>query len=1158
MNTITTTSTSEKKHKTRPEKFHRSYSQPSRLLKRNAAKESSVQKRKLSRSLTNLKRKFLKIVETPIKPKKLIETTWKYEDEDDYFEYEETKRSSNTAKSMHRDPFKRDEEPASMDETPVRYEVDKNRREDSHNAFDVFEYMMELENSKPNRIFPHLQPKNLKPFGSNENLFFPMNYKKQQKIVYPIRETKSSEKATRSRYNDVQYKQYSSYNRTQKEYPGYEESKKFAVCEKKSAHRKYSTTTSKEARNTPRRSFLNGGSRSKITLSTTKSFTRKSSTSLLKKPIKKLNTFTRRTTEELLKQNGNSVRARSKTNLRSNDRFYNTSTKDPVCKIDDYVTVKLGELQEECRRVKKCKPKKINFGKLPKMPPPDCPCFEEPPLKEGTPLNPLKKRYEPKDLRNLNCDIPECTTPRADANYKIKMKTLPLLELQDCPCEERVLKDFRIKRLPKKKVPEPPKVCNECVGEECCPDRADRQYTIKKKVLPKLKINTCPCIEPEMLKDVPLKRMKPMERIEPPKLCPKIDECLLTPRADANLEIKQKSLPILKPTCICIEAKPIEPAPRLRRMKKIKYIEKPKPDCNPRECHDAIRADDGQKLEKKKLPKFIPQHCPCLEEEMPTKGVKLRRLKMRHVPKEKDKICPALLECSPRADDGLVMKPKQLPQLKLYDCPCVEYVMKTVPPLKRLVPKPVPEPNNECAECIGDECCPPRSDDGKKVQPKRLPALSAGNCPCIEEEPMKNAKPLAQLKKRPVFEKPKICPDDLRCDDNERADDGREVKAKKLPKFTVSDCPCVEAPEPEDVQPLTRLKKVHIPEPCKVCPRPDDCDETPRADEDDWMYWKRCEVAPPPCPGEPSWKGSRRSYSTTCAYNSELQPLKYEVSDWTSRSGDGGNAYNLMFDLNDSPPKIFTHETLEALTKSPKDSILGQRAVNPIDYVAFAVCRDHLGITSSKSSLRDGKCKSANYTDVSALFNTINRMISTYSIQYQANDGKNCECPPHIEHLQPKNPIIKPKENFLVAYPDDATLETAASRSSLYERVRKDSNEKCDEDLEAKKEKALCEMKENLDNLDKLCHDTCKTANDESKQPRMSLWERIVNYFKARPDCPSPEEFKKLRLKEDAEKAASKAGLCLYDPKEMLRKNEKDLPKVITAGNSCSEQCSKK
>lgn len=57
-----------------------------------------------------------------------------------------------------------------------------------------------------------------------------------------------------------------------------------------------------------------------------------------------------------------------------------------------------------------------------------------------------------------------------------------------------------------------------------------------------------------------------------------------------------------------------------------------------------------------------------------------------------------------------------------------------------------------------------------------------------------------------------------------------------------------------------------------------------------------------------------------------------------------------------------------------------------------------------------------------------------------------------------------------------------------------------------------------------------------------TLVSNIVNYFKAR-DCPSPEEFKRMRLRAIAERAANRAGLTICEPKDACKTY--NMPKVI-------------
>jgi hypothetical protein len=530
------------------------------------------------------------------------------------------------------------------------YELSDGSRNDG-NYYDVLEYMKKMEQNKQKHLFVHLQPGNLKPYGSNDNLYCPASFKKAGKIVYPTMTTTAASQMDRKKkkFDDSQYKEYSSYQ-SEKEYPGYEDTKKVALHEKSSSKSvdvnkmNYSTSCNK----TKKASTKAGVEAKGPKLSLSSSFSRRSSTALLKKKKKDkalvesvleeknlggMDQFYQNISESASKRRSSEcfLKTESSHDLLGGDRSYNTSTtlqhnnKSSKVICDDYVTVKLGQLQEECRRVKRCKPKKIHFGRLPKLSPPDCPCIEDIPLKEGKPLVRLKKRFEEKEAEKICAQELVCTTPRADANYKIKRKTLPVIQAQECPCEEREMTDFVIRRLPKKKIPEPPKVCIECVGKECCPPRADDNLKVDKKVLPKLEINNCPCVEEEPLRDVPLNRLKPKAVKEPERICKVAAKCDETIRADHGLQVKKKVLPIIKSDCACVEQPPPEDVPPLRRLKKIKYVEKPRPSCETVLCADAVRADKDLKVKQRKLPVFVPQNCPCIEEDIPDVFFQLKR-----------------------------------------------------------------------------------------------------------------------------------------------------------------------------------------------------------------------------------------------------------------------------------------------------------------------------------------------------------------------------------------------------------------------------------------------------------------------------------------------------------------------------------------------------
>ncbi|EFA12843.2 uncharacterized protein LOC103315087 [Tribolium castaneum] len=1130
-------------------KGQRSYSQPPKHQFRRKTKQDFYQLRQLSKSLQNLRDSRFK------------------EDEFEEFEAEEKPRFSVTpVDTSFRETAKEFKEKyvpeEKNDEGNPIYELGECSRSEE-NYYQVFHHFKKSEDNKMKRLFMHLQPCNLRPYGSNDNLFYPNFSKKKIKIVYPSAPRTGESEPSRRKFDGIHYKEFSSYRLEKKESTGHEDGKKLSLGEKSSSKmiinkKNYSTSCMK-----PRKTLTKSGVDLKgPKLTVCKSLTRRSSTALVKKhkketkksqldAIVKSNIATLEQLTKKINESRTKRLNREQSNTCGWSRSYNTYNKPADINCDDYVTVKLSELKEECRKLKKCKPKKISFGRLPKLTSPDCPCIEDVPLKEGKPLIRLKKRFDVKEPKNVCESELVCTTPRADDNYKVVPKTLPVIQPQECPCEEREMTDFVIKRLPKKHIPEPKRICSSCDDEICCAPRADASYKHKVKPLPKLKPNNCPCIEEIPLKNVPLHRLKAKPIKEPERKCSELHVCEI-PRADDGLKVEQKVLPTIKSECVCVEPPPLEPGTPLPRLPKFKYVEKPRESCDLPPCYDAVRADGDLKVTAKKLPVFVPQNCPCKEEVIPDAPVKMKRLKMRNIPKEKKKVCVEEV-CGERADDGMKIKPKQLPVLEPKECPCVPTEMKDAPPLKKLVPKPVQERPRPCL--VVTECTTPRADEKLKVQKKSLPVLPPGACPCIEPEPPLDVKPLKKLKKKPVVFK-RVCTVVEECT-TERADENLKVKVKKLPKLDVPDCPCIEPSPPEDVKPLARLKKVHIPEPKRICPVVDSCEEATRADEDDWLYWKRVEVKPPEC--EPK-KTNKRSFSTvarrfycTSTKNNDLFQLKYDVPQ-LSVSEFGAKPYNVIIDIKPSAPLILTQQPLKSHQVEGFDTSLARKRSKrsrsePVDCVTFVIYKSN--------SLGASKSVKEPSSDV-VLFSNNSRFISTCSTLYEYSERKDklkdhvtpsCECPPNDRHLQPRNPIIPEKETFITQYPADELVDHAAKKSRMYYKTRK-----ADVDSHERKEEAEDECKEEEQERAKAI---CEVGKDGTTkvEKQLTLWEKIVNYFKARP-CPSPEEFRKMRLREDAERAASKAGLCLYDPKEMLRKNEKELPKVITA-SSARDDCQK-
>lgn len=339
------------------------------------------------------------------------------------------------------------------------YEVTDRTAIPNQPFFDVFQrYQEKTELTK----FKHLQPCSLKPYGTEQKDFLVSNRQKKLKIVYPSGSSGIEE--------NIHYK----HSSTRKKNSDCGDTKKAPV---------YKTSSTK----------MISKNYSTVAKSTKQQLTRNLSNSLQNKQRQRnsdeFERFFKKTTNAMLDY-----------------KKRNFNTLDTTSKCNEYVTVKLGELQEQCRKEKKCKPKKIKF-QLSKLRPSDCECIEDLPLKQGPPLHRLKKRFEVKEKERIDCtEVKECqNVPRADDGYQIRKKQLPTIKVMDCPCEEREMTDFVIKRLPKKKLVDPPKkICYE----DPCADtpRADKDYKIKIKPLPKIRSKHCPQICPDPMLDVPLHR----------------------------------------------------------------------------------------------------------------------------------------------------------------------------------------------------------------------------------------------------------------------------------------------------------------------------------------------------------------------------------------------------------------------------------------------------------------------------------------------------------------------------------------------------------------------------------------------------------------------------------------------------------------------------
>ncbi|XP_030758289.1 uncharacterized protein LOC115883993 isoform X2 [Sitophilus oryzae] len=251
---------------------------------------------------------------------------------------------------------------------------------------------------------------------------------------------------------------------------------------------------------------------------------------------------------------------------------------------------------------------------------------------------------------------------------------------------------------------------------------------------------------------------KPDYHCKPPKKCP--------PRADECLKIEPKKLPYLKPgDCPCIDPYVPTYSPKLEKLC-MKFEDPPKVQCHVPPCQTP-RADDTNPYKFKPLKPYVPGDCDCVEPPRMT-DVKLKRLP-RCEPEEvcrPPRICPVIDPCPPRADECLVDEPKRLPPLEDSPCPCIDPPVPNKAPRIRRLNLNVPEPERVCPR-------PPpchlkqRADDHLVVPKKKLPKFIPGDCPC-EDRPMVDW----QLKRLECVDDPEDCVVPDPCKTFPRADWG--------------------------------------------------------------------------------------------------------------------------------------------------------------------------------------------------------------------------------------------------------------------------------------------------------------------------------------------------------------------------------------------------
>lgn len=801
----------------------------------------------------------------------------------------------------------------------------------------------------------------------------------------------------------------------------------------------------------------------------------------------------------------------------------------------------------------------------------------EPKLKDCAPLKRLKKVGIPEPSRCVTAKAPKICSTRADDDLVFEKKPLPVLKAQNCPkIESKPMKDIKLPRLKKVKVQQPRVVCPK-KRTYCPPSRADDALKIKPKQLPRFKAMECPKVPPAPMKDLtPLRRFKKVIMPEPAKVCVKKKTFCPPKRADDGLKVRAKSLPTLPPEDCPkppLQAEP--PCNPLKRLPKMKPYDPPKCKIVKKAECTTKRADEGLKVVPKQLPGIEAGGGCKPEPEKMKEGEPLMRLPKRNVAEPVRCVAPkARTLCSERADGKIVVAKKSLPKLACPACPSLE-----TPPMKdvllpRLKKVDIPEPPKVC-QIKEAECITPRADDGVKMHFKPLPIIKGVECLQIEPEPMKELEPLPRLPKITIKEPPKICKPKRKFCPDRRADDGLQVESKSLPFLEAADCEKPPAPPMKEGNPIHRLPKMPFYDPpkCKIVKKME-CAPSARADANLKVESKSlphlvahgsCKPEPPQLKDCKPLKKLRKQVvpepkrcviikKKECTveradadWKMEKKQLpKLEVADCPKVPAE------IMKDVElprlkkveiKEPPKICVQVKVECSKRADEDWKMEKKQLPELK---IPECP---------------KLKPKPLKDVELV--RLKKVVMDEPKKL-CPKPKSAECLPRSDEIsgyqikkKPLKPVILSEKYNEISFRH--FNKKSSKKKAPYFKTKRDYHRVMTTTRSysnrvyyhpKKKLKTSSIYRGNSQKSD--CEEVCPKPLCP-KPPQKTLWQRICDYFKARPGCPPPDAWKKKMLRERAEKAAKAAGLYLCECPCAPRKQMTIKRKKPPCDNTCTK-----
>ncbi|CAH0546862.1 unnamed protein product [Brassicogethes aeneus] len=357
-----------------------------------------------------------------------------------------------------------------------QYELEAAKpREKMHRVNRVYEFMSKLQQNQNWRILPHLQPSNLRPYGSTDNIIFPESLRQRDLIKYPQEDEVLAEVEEEMSEKSVQ--QYSKDEFTNR--------RDYSTFEKKHNHKNDCRKMATKSKHIEEENVSLGASEvNKESLNKfdsvseeTKSEKNKiwpSYSDILRHEINKdvMTTSTRKLHQSCNPLGPSAQRpvplSEMNVGLNLNEaikepKIKSTILTDPINEVE----IREPELKPMAMKLKKGKKPKESWDqycpeeeeiiikrecpiiprKLPKLIPRDCPCVEPPPPCDVPPLPRLDLEVcEPRP----ECPIHPCeTTPRADIDCweymespEVDCRVIPVKRKGECnKCEMKRRKD---------------------------------------------------------------------------------------------------------------------------------------------------------------------------------------------------------------------------------------------------------------------------------------------------------------------------------------------------------------------------------------------------------------------------------------------------------------------------------------------------------------------------------------------------------------------------------------------------------------------------------------------------------------------------------------------------------------------------------------------